>query len=93
MAIPFGKVGNDQVDLSENAPVLSDNFTLEARVYSDNITLNYHWRSIMGSEQGVNAANLLHHRSRHQQFLILKDVVSHLVLRGLAMDLGLVPKK
>ena len=50
--------GNDQVDLSANAPVLSDNFTLEAWVYSDNITLNYHWRSIMGSEQGVNAANL-----------------------------------
>ena len=48
--------GNDQVDLSANAPVLSDNFTLEARVYSDNITLNYHWRSIMGSNQGVNAA-------------------------------------
>jgi len=51
--------GNDQVDLSEeNAPVLTDNFTQEAWVYSDNITLNYHWRSIMGSEQGVNAANL-----------------------------------
>ena len=50
--------GNDQVDLSASAPVLSDNFTLEAWVYSDNITLNYHWRSIMGSEQGVNAANL-----------------------------------
>jgi len=48
--------GNDQVDLSENAPVLSDNFTQEAWVYSDNITLNYHYRSIMGSEQGVNAA-------------------------------------
>jgi len=48
--------GNDQVDLSANAPVLSDNFTLEAWVYSDNITLNYHWRSIMGSNQGVNAA-------------------------------------
>ena len=50
--------GNDQVDLSANAPVLSDNFTLEAWVYSDNITLNYHYRSIMGSEQGVNAANI-----------------------------------
>ncbi len=48
--------GNDQVDLSESAPVLSDNFTQEAWVYSDNITLNYHYRSIMGSEQGVNAA-------------------------------------
>jgi len=48
--------GNDQVDLSANAPFLSDNFTLEAWVYSDNITLNYHWRSIMGSKQGVNAA-------------------------------------
>jgi len=48
--------GNDQVDLSENAPVLTDNFTQEAWVYSDNITLNYHWRSIMGSNQGVNAA-------------------------------------
>jgi len=48
--------GNDQVDLSESAPVLSDNFTQEAWVYSDNITLNYHWRSIMGSNQGVNAA-------------------------------------
>jgi hypothetical protein len=48
--------GNDQVDLSTNAPVLSDNFTLEAWVYSDNITLNYHWRSIMSSNQGVNAA-------------------------------------
>ena len=49
--------GNDQVDLSANAPVLSDNFTQEAWVYSDNITLGYHYRSIMGSEQGVNAAN------------------------------------
>jgi len=49
--------GNDQVDLSANAPFLSDNFTLEAWVYSDNITLGYHYRSIMGSEQGVNAAN------------------------------------
>jgi len=50
--------GNDQVDLSEeNAPVLTDNFTQEAWVYSDNITLNYHYRSIMGSEQGLNAAN------------------------------------
>jgi len=49
--------GNDQVDLSEeNAPVLTNNFTQEAWVYSDNITLNYHWRSIMGSNQGVNAA-------------------------------------
>jgi len=48
--------GNDQVDLGANAPVLSDNFTQEAWVYSDNITLAYHWRSIMGSEQGVNAA-------------------------------------
>ena len=49
--------GNDQVDLSEeNAPVLTNNFTQEAWVYSDNITLNYHYRSIMGSEQGVNAA-------------------------------------
>jgi len=49
--------GNDQVDLSAaNAPVLSDNFTQEAWVYSDNITLAYHYRSIMGSEQGVNAA-------------------------------------
>ncbi len=34
--------GNDQVDLSTNAPVLSDNFTLEAWVYSDNITLKNH---------------------------------------------------
>ncbi len=50
--------GNDQVDLSEeNAPVLIDNFTQEAWVYSDNITLNYHYRSIMGSEQGLSAAN------------------------------------
>jgi len=49
--------GNDQVDLSENAPVLSDNFTQEAWVYSDNITLNYHYRSIMGSNQGLHAAN------------------------------------
>ncbi len=50
--------GNDQVDLSEeNAPVLTDNFTQEAWVYSDNITLNYHYRSIMGSEQGLSAAN------------------------------------
>ena len=48
--------GNDQVDLSENAPVLSDNFTQEAWVYSDNITLPYHYRSIMGSEQGLRAA-------------------------------------
>ena len=49
--------GNDQVDLSAaNAPVLSDNFTQEAWVYSDNITLPYHYRSIMGSEQGTNAA-------------------------------------
>jgi len=52
--------GNDQVDLSEeNAPVLTNNFTQEAWVYSDNITLNYHYRSIMGSEQGVNAAYFL----------------------------------
>ena len=29
--------GNDQVDLGANAPVLSDNFTQEAWVYSDNI--------------------------------------------------------
>jgi len=50
--------GNDQVDLSEeNAPVLTNNFTQEAWVYSDNITLNYHYRSIMGSEQGLSAAN------------------------------------
>ena len=54
---PFGGHGNDQIDLSANAPVLSDNFTQEVWVYSDNITLNYHYRSIMGSEQGVNAAN------------------------------------
>jgi hypothetical protein len=64
---PHGNViwgnGNDQVDLSASAPVLSDNFTQEAWVYSDNITfdfgggLSYYWRSIMGSEQGVNAAN------------------------------------
>ena len=47
--------GNDQVDLSAaNAPVLSNNFTQEAWVYSDNITLPYHYRSIMGSEQGDN---------------------------------------
>ena len=48
--------GNDQVDLGANGAVMSDNFTQEAWVYSDNITLAYHWRSIMGSEQGVNAA-------------------------------------
>jgi len=52
--------GNDQVDLSAaNAPVLSDNFTQEAWVYSDNITLGtssgFHYRSIMGSGQGVYA--------------------------------------
>ena len=64
--------GNDQVDLSAaNAPVLSDNFTLEAWVYSDNITLNYHWRSIMGSEQGVNAATFIHHRHVTNNFLLL----------------------
>ena len=48
--------GNDQVDLSANAPVLSDNFTQEAWVYSDNITMDYHYRSIMGSGQGLHAA-------------------------------------
>jgi len=57
---PFGGHGNDQVDLSANAPVLSDNFTQEAWVYSDNITssggLSYHYRSIMGSGQGMHAA-------------------------------------
>jgi len=48
--------GNDQVDLGANAPVLSDNFTQEAWVYSDNITMDYHYRSIMGSGQGLHAA-------------------------------------
>jgi len=52
--------GNDQVDLGANAPVLSDNFTQEAWVYSDNISLGtssgFHYRSIMGSGQGEYAA-------------------------------------
>ncbi len=57
---PFGGHGNDQVDLSANAPILIDNFTQEARVYLDNITssggLSYQYRSIMGSGQGQHAA-------------------------------------
>ena len=64
--------GNDQVDLSSaNAPVLSDNFTQEAWVYSDNITLKNHYRSIMGSEQGVNAA-IFSPTTQHQQFLFFE---------------------